>query len=162
MDIDFLKDIKPSIKIPLKLKLFLPVSLIIIFVVTTSAIIFINLTISGYNDHIRNTLDLEVKTITRMFERESILKSEKVNTNLKVARRIFYEEKLSFSKDSVSIDAENQEDGSIDKVWLKILKRGNKALFQDTSFIYEMSVLFGGTATIFSALQTDLLELQQM
>ena len=54
MDTDFLKDIKPSIKIPLKLKLFLPVSLIIIFVVTTSAIIFINLTISGYNSALGN------------------------------------------------------------------------------------------------------------
>lgn len=149
MDSDFLKDINPRIKIPLKLKLFLPVTLIIIIVVAVSAIIFINLSISGYNDHIRKTLELEVKTITRMFERESILKTDKVKTNLKVAHRVFHEKNLDYRGDSVNIKIENQESGEFNNVWLKTVDRAQIPLFNDTALIAEMFDLFGGTVTIF-------------
>lgn len=149
MNTDVFKDIKPSIKIPLKLKLFLPVSFIIIIVVTLSAIIFINLTISAYNDHIRNTLDLEVKTLTKMFERESILKADKVETNLKIVNKIFYNENISFAKDSFNVKIENQNNSEIKSVWLKEFRRGSENLYNDTVFINDLEKLFGGTITIF-------------
>ncbi len=149
MNTDIFKDIKPSIKIPLKLKLFLPVSFIIIIVVTLSAIIFINLTIAGYNDHIRNTLELEVKTLTKMFDRESILKSDKVETNLKIAHKVFYEENIFFAKDSIKIKVENQNDNTTDSIWLKRFMRGKNYLYSDTIFINSLENLFGGTITIF-------------
>ncbi len=140
---------KPKIKIPLKLKLFLPVSLIIIIVVVVSTTIFINKSISGFNDHIKNTLQLEVKTISKMFERESILKLNKVQTNLKVAHELFYQSALVIPNDSTLVDIENQETRQVQKIYLKKWIRDNETLNNSNNFIDKLESIFGGTITIF-------------
>jgi signal transduction histidine kinase len=140
---------KTKIKIPLKLKLFLPVSLIIIIVVLVSTIIFINRSISGFDNHIKSTLELEVKTIAKMFERESILKMDKVQTNLKVAHKLFYQFPISVSKDSVQVNIENQESGTVQSVYLKKWTRDNIELNSSNDFVNEMEKLFGGTISVF-------------
>lgn len=140
---------KPKIKIPLKLKLFLPVSLIIIIVVVLSTTIIINKSISGFNDQIKSTLQLEVKTISKMFERESILKLDKVQSNLKVAHEFFYQEKLTVLEDSVRMSVENQETGEKSDVYLKKWVRGNETLNDSNVFVDKLETIIGGTITVF-------------
>ncbi len=80
---------KIRIRIPLKIKLFLSVSIIIIIVVTAVTLLFINHSINAFNEEITKNLQLEIETISKIFEQEVSFNLEKVQTNLRVAHMHF-------------------------------------------------------------------------
>lgn len=105
-------DIFKRLRLPLKIRLFLPISFIIILVVVIATIWFVSTSIKTINEQIESNLELEVKTISKMFERESMLKLKNVQTNLKVASHHFYSHKLSIQNRTIDIEVENQKMGS--------------------------------------------------
>lgn len=140
---------KIRVRIPLKLRLFLPVSIIIIVVVAAVTTLFINRSINSFNDQIRNNLELEVRTISKMFERESILKLEKVQSNLKVANSYFYNKKLEIINKEIELEVENQVTGGLHKGVIKEWKYNGKPLLSSVEFVDYLEGIIGGTITVF-------------
>lgn len=140
---------KIKFNIPLKLRLFLPVSFIIIAVVITVTAVFISSSIRTFDEQIRNNLELEIKTISQMFERESILKLEKVQTNLKVVHDYFYQSPLTIQKLTSPLEVENQENGFRQTVNLRKWIYNGKELLNNTVFVDHLAEILGGTITIF-------------
>lgn len=133
----------------MKLRLFLPVSLIIIVVVAAVTALFISRSINTFNDQIRNNLELEVKTISKMFERESILKLEKVQSNLKVAHSYFYNYPLEIINNKIELDVENQITGRQHKGEIQEWKYNGKPLLNSVEFVDYLESIVGGTITVF-------------
>ncbi len=145
---------KIRIRIPLKLKLFLPVSAIIIIVVTSVTLLFINRSIRTFNEQISNNLQLEVQTISKMFEREASLKLEKVQTNLKVAHAHFYDEKLEIQDKTIDIEVENQQTGAKHAARISLWKLDDKLLVESSDFVDKLEEIIGGTITIFQEIDS--------
>ncbi len=140
---------KFRLKVPLKLKLFLPVSFIIIVVVAAVTALFINRSIATFNEQLKNNLALEVKTISKMFERESILKLEKVQTNLKVAHAHFYDFPLETTGKKIEIKIENQKTGKRHNAFINKWKHNGQPLLNSIDFVDDLEQIIGGTITVF-------------
>jgi len=140
--------------IPLKLRLFFPIAFIIIFIIAVATMLFINSSIKTFNLQIENNLELEVKTITKMFERERQLKLEKVKTNLKVAHSLFYNEKLEITNEKINVQAINQEDGSVHNIQINNWLLNGGLLNNNFVFVDSIKNLLGGTATIFQKIDS--------
>jgi signal transduction histidine kinase len=141
-------------RIPIRLKLFLPVTMIIIIVISLLTVWFINTSINRFNEHIKNTLVLEVNTITKMFERESMLKLEKVQTNLKVANLQFYKQPLFISSDTLHRIIENQESKIRHKAVLNKWYLNDILLNESTAFVDSLEKIIGGTITVFQKIDS--------
>jgi len=140
-------------KLPLKLKLFFPVSIIIIAVVVFITVWFVNKSFKNFNYQLEQNLELEVETIVHMFEREAQLKQQNVISKLNVAEAILHNEHLSIENDTLLLTIENQETGVKHEVVLKKWKLKNEDLLYNYNFVDSLQNLFGATATIFQ--QTD-------
>lgn len=92
----------------LKFKLFYPILLAFVTAVVLFTMFLINISRESIYEIAENDMLLEVTTIKKMFERERDLKLEKVKTDLKVAHRIFYEQKLELSNNTFNVEATNQ------------------------------------------------------
>lgn len=84
-----------------------------------------------------------------MFERESILKLEKVQSNLRVANSYFYNFPLEVINNTIEIDLENQENGMIHKGVINEWKYNSKPLLNSVEFVDYLEGIIGGTITIF-------------
>jgi len=140
---------KPKFIIPIKLKLFLPVMIIIMVVVAITSAWFINRSIHSFNAQIGNNLQLEVQTITKMFERESILKLEKVQTNLKVANLQFFSKPLNISGEMITVEVENQQTNKIHGAVLPVWYLDEQKLYDNYNFVDFMENVIGGSITVF-------------
>ncbi len=147
-------DVLKRIRIPLKIRLFLPVSFIIISVVTIMTIWFINTSINAFNEQIENNLQLEVKTISKMFERESMLKLKNVQTNLKVANHQFYSSDLKIRNSFVDIVVENQKTGRQHKTRVKEWFHNGVKLLGNNQYVDTLHDLLGGTITVFQKIDS--------
>lgn len=143
-----------NIRIPLRLRLFLPVSLIIVTVVTIMTIWSINTSINAFNEQIENNLKLEVQTISKMFERESMLKLKNVQTNLKVANHQFYSYDLKILSSTVAIEVENQKTGATHITRVKEWVHNGKKLLGNTELVDNLFDQLGGTITIFQKIDS--------
>jgi len=140
--------------IPLKLRLFFPIALIIIFIIAVATMLFISSSIKTFNLQIENNLELEVKTITKMFERERQLKMEKVKTNLKVAHSLFYNENLKIANGKINVKAINQENNATHDVQINEWLLNDGSLSNNFIFVDSIKNLLGGTATIFQKIDS--------
>lgn len=140
--------------IPLKLKLFFPIALIIIIVITVATVLFIDSSVKTFNIQAENSLELEVKTIAKMFERERQLKLERVKTNLKVAHNIFYNHQLEIVNSEIEILAINQESNLVHQSKIKTWLLDQKAINNDFIFVDSIKNLLGGTVTIFQKIDS--------
>ncbi|PKP34740.1 MAG: hypothetical protein CVU00_05465 [Bacteroidetes bacterium HGW-Bacteroidetes-17] len=140
--------------IPLKLRLFFPIAFIIIFIIAVATMLFINSSIKTFNLQIENNLELEVKTITKMFERERQLKLEKVKTNLKVAHSLFYNETLKIAGEKINVQAINQENNATHDVQINEWLLNERSLGNNFIFVDSIKNLLGGTATIFQKIDS--------
>lgn len=140
--------------IPLKLRLFFPIAFIIIFIIAVATMLFINSSIKTFNQQIENNLELEVKTITKMFERERQLKLEKVKTNLKVAHSLFYSETLEIVNQKMDVQAINQENSLVHNVQINKWLLNGATLKDNFVFVDSIKNLLGGTATIFQKIDS--------
>lgn len=133
----------------MKLRLFLPVSLIITTVVIIVTIRFVNQSIHTYTIQTEKNLQLTVQSLHSMFEREATLKADNVRKNLQMASALFKGSNFSPSVHSFEIQAENQLDGSQHKVILNSWKLNEQQLFENYDFVDSLQKIFGGTVTIF-------------
>lgn len=147
-------DVLKRIRIPLKIRLFLPVSFIIISVVTIMTIWSINTSINAFNEQIENNLQLEVKTISKMFERESMLKLKNVQTNLKVANHQFYSSDLKIKNRLIDIEAENQKTGQRHQTRVKEWLHNGVKLLGSNHYVDTLHELLGGTITVFQKIDS--------
>ncbi len=140
--------------VPLKLRLFFPIALIIISVTAVVTALFITSSIKSLNHQIENNLKLEVKTISKMFERERQLKLEKVKTNLKVAHNQFYSLKLDLRQGMLPVLAKNQITGQTHTDLIENWILNGKKLQDNFAFVDGIKDLLGGTATIFQKIDS--------
>jgi len=135
--------------VPIKLRLYLPMVAIVIIVVALTTFWFVYMSIQSFNNQVKNFLELEVQTITKMFERESILKHQKVQTNLRVASTNFFSHPISVSADSILIEVENQNTLQRQIIEIPRWYRDQRQLFMDTAFVDFIEGLIGGYVTVF-------------
>jgi signal transduction histidine kinase len=148
------EDMLKKLRIPLKVRLFLPISSIIIIVVTIVTLWFVKTSINEFNTQIENNLELEVKTILKMFERESILKLKNVETNLKVANHLFYNQELKISNRNLNVEVENQKTGQKHIARVAKWRHNNINLYGSNHFVDSLFKLLGGTITIFQKIDS--------
>lgn len=140
--------------VPIKLRLLLPVGFIIIAVISLVTIWFIHTSIKTFNAQIEKSLELKVTTISKMFERESILKIKNVQTNLKVANHLFYSYPLDILNDKMIIDVENQKTGQKHKASIRRWKHNNTDLYDNSFFVDKSFDLIGGTISVFQKIDS--------
>ena len=138
----------------IKLKILLPVGFIIIAVISIITYWFIYTSIKTFNAQMEKNLELEVMTISKMFERESILKLKNVQTNLKVANQQFYEYPLEILKESILIDVENQKTGQKHKASIHKWKHNHVNLYGNNEFVDKSQEIIGGTISIFQKIDS--------
>lgn len=138
-----------KLHLPLRLRLFLPVSLIITIVVVTLTAYFVRNSINTFNAQIEDNLMLEVQTISKMFEREATLKHEKVKSNLKVAYASFQGSDFHAGDETFMTEVVNQQTGRAHPATLRKWYLGDKELFGNNSFVDSLQKMIGGTITIF-------------
>jgi len=138
----------------IKLKILLPVGFIIIAVISIITYWFIYTSIKTFNAQMEKNLELEVMTISKMFERESILKLKNVQTNLKVANQQFYEYPLEVLNESMIIDVENQKTGQKHKASIHKWKHNHVNLYGNNEFVDKSQEIIGGTISIFQKIDS--------
>jgi len=136
-------------RIPIKLKLFLPISLVITSVVVVSTIWIFSDSVKTFQKQLENSLSLEVRTISKMFDREQKLKIENVKKSLKLASKIFDESNLFIDNNSIEIETENQETGLKHKTQLNLWYLNGYQIYNNNSFVDSVQNLIGETVTIF-------------
>jgi len=141
--------------LPLKYKIFIPVSIIILIVIVFVTLWSVNKSINSFNEQIKSSLTLEVETISKMFERENILKKERVRSNIRVAKALFLHSDFIFSDEIYEKDVINQQTGEKQVVLLKKWLYNNGDLWENTVFVDSLTSLFlGGTATVFQRIDS--------
>jgi len=134
---------------PIRLRLFLPVSLIITISVVVITIYFVNKSIQLFYQQMESNLMLEVHTIDKMFDREASLKQENVINNLNVASAIFKSFDFDIGKTSAAKEIINQQTGLSHQKHIKNWQLGNTYLYDNHFFVDSLQNLFGGTVTLF-------------
>jgi len=135
--------------LPIKLKLFLPVSAIVTGVVCVLAIWIYSDSLKTFENQLEKSLNLEVRTISKMFDREQKLKTENVKKSLKLALKIFNESHFVISNSVFNTYVENQESGDSAEVYLNSWYLNGCLINSDNSYVDSVQNLIGGTVTIF-------------
>ena len=96
------------------------------------------------------TLTKEVDLLLKMFQRERVLKKDKVTTGLNVVHTIFYSRSLEIDIKPDSVQVENQITKKKHKTILKRWLWNNHRLYNNFNFVDSVQkILGGGTVTIF-------------
>lgn len=132
-----------------KLKLFLPILLGIIVAVTIFTLISIRISRREIRSTIGHNLQLEVSTITKMFDRERNLKLDKVKNDLNVLHSIFYSFKLNISQETYFRIITNQNTHRYHRAALHGWKLNGRPVNEENWFIDSVFKLTGGTLTLF-------------
>ena len=150
---------KDSFNLSLKFKLFYPILLALVFAVTIFTVFLVSISRESILDITKNNMLLEVSTIKKMFEREKELKLEKVETDLKVAHRIFYQKDLGFSNNYIELDVDNQFTHEIHSTRIREFLMNGEIVLNSSKFTQETFDLFGGTTTIFQKIDSGYLRI---
>ncbi|MFK5857212.1 MAG: Cache 3/Cache 2 fusion domain-containing protein [Bacteroidota bacterium] len=150
---------KKNFSLSLKFQLFYPVLIALLIALFLFTIFLVNISRDAIYKVAENNMLLEVTTIKKMFERERELKLEKVSTDLKVAHRLFYENKLQFSNKITETKAINQFTHKSHQTTIKQLLWGGLPILNSTTFPDETHELFGGTTTIFQKIDSGFLRI---
>ena len=142
-----------------KLQLFYPVFIGFLIALVFATVFLVNQSRDYIFDVARESLQLEVETIKKMFLRERELKLEKVSTDLRFAHELFYEKPISFDKKLIAIDAVNQISRKSHPVRIPVLKHSGAPLFNSTTFTDKTFELFGITTTIFQKIDSGYLRI---
>ncbi len=143
----------------IKFQLFYPVLIALVAAIVIFALFLVSTSRESIYQLAEKDMLLEVSTIKKMFERERELKLETVETNLKVAHRLFHDQKLRFSGKDNSIEVTNQLTGKSHNTNIKQLLWGNKPILNSNEFPDETHKLFGGTTTIFQKIDSGYLRI---
>ena len=150
---------KNNLSLSLKFQLFYPILIALVVAIFLFTIFLVNISRESIYQVAENDMLLEVTTIKKMFERERELKLEKVSTDLKVAHRLFYENKLQFSNKIIITQALNQFTHKSHQTTNRQLLWNNLPILNSIVFPDETYALFGGTTTIFQKIDSGLLRI---
>jgi len=142
------------VKMSPKFRLFVQIISGIIIAIALITIYSVNKLRSSIYEAVERNLTLEVQTLTRMFERERDLKLAKVKSDLKVAHRLFYNNKLVVSTQTINIPVVNQISGKVHTAGINNWKMNGTQLYRNFDFVDEVHSLVGGTATIFQKIDS--------
>lgn len=134
---------------PLKLRLFLPVSLFITTIVIIITIYFVNKSINIFNEQIESNLEQGVQSISKMFDREASLKLDIVKSNLEVTTAAFQASDFEILSNTFDTKIENQNTGNIHLSKLKEWSLNGERVYEDEQFVDSLQNMLGGTVTIF-------------
>ena len=95
-------------KIPIRIKIIIPVLFGIIFAISKITFFSIKNSKQNIRESVENYLSLEVKTLIKMFEREKSLKTDKVISGLKVADNLYKSQKFEIENTEYETTAINQ------------------------------------------------------
>lgn len=150
---------KKYINLSLKFKLFYPVLIALTVAITVFAILIIGVSRNSIYKVAENDMQLQVKTIKKMFERERQLKLEKVKTDLKVAHHLFYDKKFEISDKKIDLIATNQFSLEKHQARIKSFLHNGKQIYLSDDFPNQCYNIFGGTATIFQKIDSGFLRI---
>lgn len=150
---------KPFEHIKIKLKLFYPIFLGMMVAIVALSIVSINKVKENIHQTTVENLQLELKTVKSMFERERALKLEKVKYDMRVAHNLFYRRDFGFSGDSLSIQVTNQIAHSIHVVTIPTLYLDGEPVYKNYKLVDRISYLSGGTATLFQKIDSGYVRL---
>jgi PAS domain S-box-containing protein len=137
-----------------KVKLFLPTFVGIIVALAILSLVIIRLSNHEIHEMISHNLQLEVRTLSRMFDRERILKTEKVANELKVLHALFYSKPLKISPVTVSRTVVNQNTHQVQTSNLKLWYLNGTPLNENPVFVDSIASLTGGTITVFQRIDS--------
>ncbi|MDT8309312.1 MAG: Cache 3/Cache 2 fusion domain-containing protein [Bacteroidales bacterium] len=143
----------------LRLRLFFPVVAIIIIVLSMATFFNTQYALRVVKDQVDQSLVIQVNTIAGMFERERILQLEKVQTNLDVARWMFYSLPFYVTDQPILLTAIHQNSLATFDTHINEWKRNNKSLYHDTAFVDQVKQLVGGTVTIFQRIDSGFIRI---
>ena len=142
-----------------KIQLFYPIFIGFLIAVVLITVLLVDKSRSSISTLAQNSLELEVATIKKMFERERELKLQKVQVDLKVAHELFYRHKLKLSRQQIQLEAVNQISKKKHQVSIPILKLNKETIYKSISFTDKTNKLFGGTTTIFQKIDSGYLRI---
>jgi len=141
--------IKFHINVPAKYRLYLLLLIGIIISITVVTWFSIYNFNKEINHALRENLVLETNTIVKMLSRESVLKREKVKTNIKVAHDLLYSNKFEISEKPFTCIITNQFTKNKCRVVLKKWYWNSKELYNSDQYVDKAFSLFEGTITVF-------------
>jgi PAS domain S-box-containing protein len=133
----------------LKFLLFLPVAALITVSLGFVSFLLIRNSISSIKEQNKENLQHQVQTLSKMFEREHRVKTEKIKSNLYFANHYFYTESIRFSNETYTQDVWNQVSKSTHETTLNKWFRGADLINENNALIDSAIAMFGGTMTIF-------------
>lgn len=133
----------------IKLRLFLPTSIIITVVVLVLTVWIYSDSVTAFQKQLEKSLTLEVETVSKMFDREQALKNENVTKSLKLVSKIFVESRFRIDSESLIIEIQNQENLLSHTAVLKKWYLNDYSVYNNNSFVDTLQSLIGGTVTIF-------------
>ncbi len=143
-----------KIAFPLRYRIFLPVSFIIVIVVTFITIWFVNRSFRNYNQQIESYLVQEVETIVKMFEREATLKKQYVVRNMNVAMAFIKDSRLEMNGDAELCEVENQITGTKHISSVRKWKLNGQILNNNYEAVDSLQKMFGGTVSVFQKIDS--------
>ncbi len=136
---------KKFINFPTKIRLFLPILLIIIISIAVTTYASIQLSRETLYESIRNNLDSEVESLMKMFEREYELKMENAKKDLRVSNELFYRKGFYIPGEKTLMElADSSGTAEVNKWYLN-----NKELHNNFDFVDTLKSILGCKATIF-------------
>jgi PAS domain S-box-containing protein len=142
-----------------KLQLFYPIFIGFIIAAVLITVLLVDRSKRAVFKLAEESLELELVTIKKMFERERELKLEKVITDLKMAHELFYDQKIHFTPEKIEINAVNQITRNTHPVSISTFKLGKKQLYNSREFTDKTFELFGITTTIFQKIDSGFLRI---
>ncbi len=139
---------------PVKIKIFLPIFLGIILAVSVLTFLSIRIAQQEINHSIEKSLQLEVETIIKMFERERALKLDIVKKDLKVAHNLFYADDLQILASKISMEVTNQITHYKHIAHLNRWYLNNQTLINNFGFVDKAYSLTEGTITVFQKIDS--------
>ncbi|MFA6653620.1 MAG: Cache 3/Cache 2 fusion domain-containing protein [Candidatus Delongbacteria bacterium] len=136
---------KKFINFPTKIRIFLPILLIIIISIAVTTYASIELSKDTLYESIQNNLESEVESLMKMFEREYELKMENAKKDLRVSNEIFYRKGFFIPGEKTLVSlADSSGKVLVDKWYLN-----NKELHNNFDFVDTLKSILGCKATIF-------------
>jgi PAS domain S-box-containing protein len=136
-------------RIPLKLRLFLPITIIITAIILFVTVWFVKKSTKSLHTQVESNLVLEVETIAYMFEREYLMKLQKVQHSMNISHAILMSQDFRMEGERKTIEVENQETGQLNEVDIELWHLNGSSLLSNHEFVDSISSLLDVTMTIF-------------
>ena len=140
---------KLLIKIPVKLRLYLPLLLGIIISIAIVTWFSIYNFRKDVNHILKENLIQETRSIVKMLERENNYKLEKVKNNITIAHNLFYSKPFKITNEKIACVITNQFTKNKSKININKWFLDNAELLGNNRFVDKTRDLFGGAITIF-------------